>query len=515
MKHIKFLVILFIIFIGNQNHCFSQYYEGDTLKFWSVSYIDWPPLQGLAQRQVNAICKKVGNHCYIFVEDSAAQPSQTLIDSVVHMFDFHFYDSLTFRYGPVPNVFDNDPKIFILVLNEYNWAGYFDPGQQMSDSIVYAHWNKHSSQREIIYEATNWFSVGGILAHEFGHILHWQQHHFPESIVNTNTFWKEAWIDEGFATFGEIYLLENIYQHNVLDYEAFFASNPDQPLIYFSDYDQVKLFMLFMYEHFGKWKYISALISNPLCGIIRVDSALKQLGYPESFDDAFEQWVIANYVDDSVYNSGKYSYTHYRFPSCYISADYTSFPTVLVNSTVSPYGSDYVSFTSSVPKPIVIDFYGQLDSKFRIDFILKNTANNHIDSIIGVPLDRSNHTKFIADSLGSAYNKVIMVVMNVDSTIHENQTASYSYSAGNYSGIESEIKNKIIIFPNPVKDKLFLVSLNNLNGFIEINDIQGRVHFNQKYINTATIDVSGLAKGIYIVRIINNKETHIEKIIKE
>jgi len=114
MKHIKFLVIIIIAFIGKQNSCFSQYNVGDTLKFWSVTYIDWPPLQSSPQRLVNAICKKAGNHCYVFVEDSATQPLQANVDSLVHTFDYHFYDSLTTRYGPVPNVFDNDSNIFIL-----------------------------------------------------------------------------------------------------------------------------------------------------------------------------------------------------------------------------------------------------------------------------------------------------------------------------------------------------------------------------------------------------------------
>ena len=185
MKHIKFLVIIIIAFIGKQNSCFSQYNDGDTLKFWSVTYIDWPPLQSSPQRLVNAICKKAGNHCYVFVEDSATQPLQANVDSLVHTFDYHFYDSLTTRYGPVPNVFDNDSNIFILVLNEPSWYGYFDPGQQMSDSMVYAQWNRHSCQREIIYVSADHFNYAvDIVAHEFGHLLHWQQDHSPEPIIN-------------------------------------------------------------------------------------------------------------------------------------------------------------------------------------------------------------------------------------------------------------------------------------------------------------------------------------------
>jgi hypothetical protein len=518
MKQYKILILVVFLITGKQDLCFSQYHEGDTLQFWSVTYNDWPPLIGAPQRLVNAVCKKAGDHCYVFVEDSATQPQQIIIDSLVQRFDHHYYDSLTYRYGPVPNVFDNDTRVFILVLKETDWAGYFDPGQQMPDSMVYALWNRHSTEREIIYVSADYFNMMSdeVVTHEFGHMLHWQQDHSPEPVVNPVTYWEDTWVDEGFSTFAAIYLTENINQHNVLDYSAFFTNNPDIPLIYFSDYNQVKLFMLFMYEHFGKWSYISKLISNQLNGIDGVDSTLSELNYPASFDDAFEQWVVANYVDDSVYAGEKYSYSHYKFQSPHISANYTSFPTVTQNATVTPYGSDYITFSSGSPKPIVIDFNGQPDSKFRIDFILKNNINNHIDSIIAVPLDGLNHASFIAEGLGSDYNQVTMVVMNVDSTIHENFTASYSYVADNFSDLpENENNNEINIFPNPAKDKLNIVLLNPLTSILTLNDLQGRSFLSKSFINTTALDISALSRGIYVLRIINDEGIYTEKIIKE
>jgi hypothetical protein len=518
MKQYKFLLLIVIAFFAQPFPCFSQYQVGDTVKFWSVTYNDWPPLWGSPQRQVNAICKNAGAHCYVFVEDIATQPSQADIDTVAHNFDQHYYDSLTFRYGPVPNVFDNDPRVFILLYEEPDWGGYFDPGQQMSDSMVYATWNRHSTEREIIYVSANYFNSNSskTVAHELGHMLHWLQDHSPEPVINPVKYWEDAWVDEGFSTFAAIYLTENINQHNVLDNNSFFANNPDKPLIYFSDYNQVKLFMLFMFEHYGRWNYISHLISNQLNGINGVDSTLDALGYAGSFDDVFEHWAIANYLDDSVYAGGKYSYQHYRFPACNTSASYSSFPTSVSNATINPYAADYVKFSSSAPNPIVIDFNGQTNSKFRLDFILKNSANNHIDSIISVPLDNTNHASFIADELGTAYNQVIMVVMNVDSSIPENNTASYSYAAGIYSGIkESKKKNESLIYPNPVKDKLTIDLLNNLNSLVTIDDMQGRVCFSKKFINTTEIDISGLDKGLYILRIRNELGSYTEKIIKE
>lgn len=515
MKSFKLLFFVIIALVSSQTNCFSQFNEGDSAKFWSVTYNDWPPLIGSPQREVSAVCKKVGSHCYVFVEKTAPQPTQSSIDALVNDFDNHYFDSLTSVYGPVPNVFDNDPKICILVFNETDWAGYFDPGQQMPDTMVYRIWNRHSNQREIIYVSAGAFSIANeIVTHEFGHMLHWQQDHSPEPISNPVKYWEDAWVDEGFSTFAAIYLTENIYQHNVMDNEAFFATNPDKPLIYFSDYNQVKLFMLFMYEHYGRWNYISSLISNQLNGIAGVNSTLNQLGSSATFDDAFEQWTIANYVDDSLYAEGKYSYAHYNFPAANIESIHAVFPTNIMTKTVNPYGSDYVVFSSATPKSIVVDFSGQTDSKFRVDFILKNTIANQIDTIIRMPLDAFNHGTFNIDSLGTTFNKAIMVIMNLDSSIQENSVASYTYSATLNTAIEkNELNTKLSIFPNPTATILNVATSNNLWSQIEIRDVQGRLQWSESFFNSSTIDLSSFAKGVYFISLINTTGVSKEKFV--
>lgn len=519
MKHFDFLksakqtFMIIMVLLTMQNHCFSQYTEGDTASFWSVTYNDWPPLIGSPQRLIQATCKKSGSHCYVFTENNIAQPSQANMDSLVSRFDHHWYDSLTTVYGPVPNVFDNDPKVIILVFNESDWWGYFDPGQQMPDTMVYRLWERHSNQREIIYvSSTASNNFDDVVPHEFGHMLHWQQDHSPEPVANPTKYWEDAWVDEGFSTFAEIYLTENIYEHNIMDNEAFFTSNPDIPLIYFSNYNQVKLFMLFMYEHYGHWNYISSLISNQLNGISGVASTLSQLGYTESFDDVFEQWALANCVDDTLYENGKYSYAHYNFASPLISNTHNTFPTSIISKTINPFGVDYILFSSTTPKPLTIDFSGQLNSKFRVDLILKNKITNLVDSIISVPLDASNHATFELDSLGSTYNKAILMVVNLDSTIHEGNTASYNYSATIQIGVNEEEKSEnTTIFPNPADDILNITLNKNITtgSKIELFDITGRLIFTSSInsvSNTAIVSLKEVKQGLYLCVIKNGED---------
>lgn len=408
----------------------AQYKAGDSLQFWSPTYIDWPGLQHVPQRQMTAICKKAGDHCYVFVEKGIEQPDQSDIDDLVSEFDNKYYDSLTFRYGPVPDELDHDPRVFILVMEEPEWGGYYDPGQQMPDSLVQKLWNKRSNERELIYVSQSSFSgAEEVVSHEFGHLLHWQQDHSPEPAINPVRYWEMAWVDEGFSTFAALFLTQNIFQKDVMDYSAYFVSNPDISLTYFTNYDQAELFMLFMFEHYGGWDYIHTLLRNQADGTQGVESTLKQLGYSQTFNDVFEQFIVANCIDDPTFAQGKYAHHHYNFDPCRMSMAFSSLPAQKVEARVRAYAADYISFTPSASsKPFIIDFQGQAAVKYRIGFILINTSGNKVIDYMSLTPDSENKAEFFAQGFGTDYNKVIMVVMNIDETVSDKVTTGYSYS---------------------------------------------------------------------------------------
>jgi hypothetical protein len=280
-KHLSIILLLVI----SQSNSFAQIQVGDTLNFWSVSYIDWQA-GAIPQRLITAVCNKVGDSCYFFIDTSVTLiPPQQQIDDLVETFDTGYSQNLTPIYGLIPDEFDNDPGIFILLVEPEGWTGYFDPAQQMADSFVFSTWGKHSSEREIIYISTDAFLYNIALfnlAHEFGHMLHWAQDHSPEPPGNPVTYWEDAWIDEAFAMFAGIYLMEDLTVPGVMDNSAFFATNPDLPLIHFISglsYNQVKLWLTFMYEHYGGLDFISTLIQDQANGIPGVRNTLNNLGY--------------------------------------------------------------------------------------------------------------------------------------------------------------------------------------------------------------------------------------------
>jgi len=72
-------------------------------------------------------------------------------------------------------------------------------------------------------------------------------------------------------------------------------------------------------------------------------------------------------------------------------------------------------------------------------------------------------------------------------------------------------ENKIVLFPNPVKDILYIKAIDAKDYHYQIYNVSGQLVKSGKFENTQT-DVSSLVSGVYLVRI-NNSES-IVKIIK-
>jgi hypothetical protein len=417
--------------------------EGDTLSFWSVAYVDWQPDVPVSQREIAAVCNTVGEDCYVFIDTTLAQvPAQPRIDAMAEAFDTGYSLSLPSLYGPLPDEFDGDPRIFILIIPQEGWTGYFDPAQQMADSLVLRLWEKHSSEREIVYLASTAFTYSSeltVLAHEFGHMLHWGQDHSPEPPEDPVKYWEDAWIDEAFATFAPVYLIEDVNAPDVYDYAAFFATQPDLSLIHFASYDQVQLWATFMWEHYGGEDFMSTLIADQENGLPGVRNTLASLGHPETFEDAFEHWIIANYLDDEEYEGGRYSYYHYNFPSCRLASVHGTYPTGVRTSTVFSFAADYIAFDAPAAAPITVDFSGDSTSMFRVSCILVDRASSEVMGIQSVPLDSLNRGSLYSEGFGTTYDRLVMAVMNVDEAMGEEESAQYTYEASvETSGIDRD-----------------------------------------------------------------------------
>lgn len=511
----RILIIIVFFFLTIPEYC--QVNAGDTLEFWSVSYIDWQPDPPIEQRIINAICYETGEHCYFFIDTLITSlPSPSQIDHLVNLFDTSFIPTLSQLYGSIPDEFDNDPRVYIIIVPNEGWTGYFDPAHQMADSLVWDKWSKHSNQKEIIYLSDDVFNYEPeiTLAHELGHMIHWGRDHSPEPPVNPVIYWEDMWIDESFATFAPVFLLEDISQQDVYDYLAFFSYDPDISLINFADYNEVKLWMTFMWEHYGAENFITTLINEQANGIEGIINTLSALGYTESFNEVFEQWVISNFLDNKIYLGGKYGYYHYNFPPCLIYSTHNHYPTGIRTGSVSSYAADYITFTSTAPGDITIYFDGTDSSEFRLSFLKLGSNNSQIYSIESIKTDSLNNACFHFDSLGMQVEKIIMIVMNTDTTIRGDEKISYTYNAERILGVDNDSGTELCFklwqnYPNPFNGTTLIRYSLPQTYFVRIKifNILGRQV--ASLINEEksagdyklTLDAEALSSGVYFYQI--------------
>jgi uncharacterized protein (TIGR02145 family) len=78
----------------------------------------------------------------------------------------------------------------------------------------------------------------------------------------------------------------------------------------------------------------------------------------------------------------------------------------------------------------------------------------------------------------------------------------------------STISKEVILYPNPVTEKLYLKNSNYANSTIMIFDLQGKQVL-CKQIDSNPIDISSLEKGIYVVKLVGSENVMITKFIKE
>jgi|GEM_PF-1132398 len=82
-------------------------------------------------------------------------------------------------------------------------------------------------------------------------------------------------------------------------------------------------------------------------------------------------------------------------------------------------------------------------------------------------------------------------------------------------GIEEISTNGLTLYPNPATDKITLSSASNEPTLVSIYDVQNKLMMQTQFTNTKQIDVSKLAKGIYLVRIQSqSKELNAKLVIQ-
>jgi len=136
----------------------------------------------------------------------------------------------------------------------------------------------------------------------------------------------------------------------------------------------------------------------------------------------------------------------------------------------------------------------------------------------GAALSMNNGTDWIPINDGFPSNLFINNFAIKDDTLFAGTTqyGVWKRPLSELTGLEkvNNTKNNISIFPNPALNNITIESPQK--STIEILNIQGQMILQQPLQQGKTgIDVSGLAKGVYILRLKSNDKTAVTRIVKE
>jgi len=251
-----------------------------------------------------------GTRCYVYLEQGRTV-SQSTIDAVIAEFDGHIYPGDTGAFGSEPNPgIDNDAKIFILLLDIKDGytgppggyvAGYFYAINEFTQSEAAAY-GLHSNEKEMFYMDISPGIAGDpqflrVLAHEFQHMIHYQQK------VATYAAFDDNWLEEAMSEIAPAYCGYGP------DYERVFVFQA-QPYNSLTIWDGTVLDygVAYMWAQYVKDRIDPAsgdtvfwrMLHRPDTGIASVNAALAGVGYGKDFGGVFRDWAVANYSGNAL-----------------------------------------------------------------------------------------------------------------------------------------------------------------------------------------------------------------------
>ncbi len=244
--------------------------------------------------------------------------STSQLNYLLDQFDNVMYPVISSIYGePLPRG-DEGQKVFLLIHNIRDEAyydttgavtsyvaGYFSSSENALYNKNMVHLDSADWDENLGPDAEDAHAIEIFLSHEFEHLVHFDAD--PD---------EESWLDEGCADLAGFFCG---YGHLTSHLLYYLVLHPITSLTFWGngleDYGASYLFMLYLYEKYGGAEFISTLVAEQLNSIESVEKTLEKFGYKQSFDDIFDDWVIANYLDDTKKAGGKYGYENLEIGS--------------------------------------------------------------------------------------------------------------------------------------------------------------------------------------------------------
>ena len=313
---------------------------GDVQRFWASNQ------DNNKFFQVDATLRYVGLHLYFWIENGV-QYDPAAVQALVDAFDTKIYPTDRAFFGSEwsPGV-DNDPRLYLLYARNLGGvvAGYFSSVDEYPPQVF-----KYSNAHEMFDINADTVllsdsSVYSIMAHEFQHMIHWNQDRS-----------EDLWLNEGFSV-----LAQFLNGYSLTGYDTSYIAHPDTQLDDWSldqganapHYGAAFMYLDYLLSRYGS-PVTQAVVSSPLHGLASVDSVLAALnvkdtltGQVETADNLFADWAIANYLQDPQVGDGRYSYVNFpKAPQTHDTLTEKSCPFSTQPEQVHQYGVVYIDIT--------------------------------------------------------------------------------------------------------------------------------------------------------------------------
>lgn len=198
----------------------------------------------------------------------------------------------SYYYGPEGVDERCNPATFTYI------GGYFSASEDAENNKNMIHIDSGDWERRIGPDVDFPYMYETVFAHEFEHLLHFDRD--PD---------ESLWVDEGLANLAAFLCG---YGHQAQFIAPYLVYHPITSLTHWGglleNYGATYLFALYLYEHFGGIPFISSLVQEDDNGIEGIKKTLAAFGHKETFAEIFDNWTIANYIDNTSKAGGKYGY---------------------------------------------------------------------------------------------------------------------------------------------------------------------------------------------------------------
>jgi hypothetical protein len=313
---------------------------GEKDNFWVTN------LDTIKNTEVQATLRYATPHVYFWVQDGV-EVNDGEVKALVDEFETKIYPTNREFFGNEwePGI-DGDEHIYILYARGLgsNIAGYFSSSDSVHPDV-----QEFSNAHEMfLFNADNTFLnedfTLGVLAHEFQHMIHWNQ--------DLN---ETSWLNEGSS---ELAAFLNGYDPGGFDW--LYINDPDLQLNDWPNdqgatsphYGSGFLFMTYFLDRFGE-EATKSLVKDPANGLDSVEDVLREInatdavtGQPITADDFFQDWTITNFLLDPFVEDGRYDYSNYPGANrASATESISTCPQPPLNRDVHQYGVDYIEIT--------------------------------------------------------------------------------------------------------------------------------------------------------------------------